>query len=360
MQPGTMGQGAGAATAEPWGPGWPRAAGLQDTALVSQAQAPDTRCQARRGRPTRDAPTRPAAKWRPRRPAPPAGACAGRPRPRERKSCDPGSDRRSGGRRTTFVTWCGRERESGGRASGEWAPCAGAGRRGARGERGGFVRRPRQQRRSRAGGQAGGARSRQRAGQARGASEVPSEGSQLPRPGRQVPVGPNPRPRGRGPAWKPRPELPPRGPAPPGLRALRKCGPRPGCCRPRPRLAASGGVARSLTVSDPRFLRLFGGHLAEGRRRGGLVAGLSAHHCASPAGIRVGFWEETLGGICGTERHPRRFRPGWFCTATDALGSRPRNRFLRFIYKRCTSSRIAFADPHKRGPPCNLESPLGS
>lgn len=49
------------------------------------------------------------------------------PRPRERKSCDPGSGRPSGGRRTTFVIWCGRERESGGRASGEWA--RGAGRR---------------------------------------------------------------------------------------------------------------------------------------------------------------------------------------------------------------------------------------
>lgn len=225
------------------------------------------------------------------------------------------------------------------------------------------MRRPRRLRRSRAGGraggQAGGARSRQRAGQARGASEVPYEGSPLPRPGRRVPVGPNPRPRGRCPAWKPRPELPPRGPAPPGLRALRKCGPRPGCCRPRPRLAASGGVARSLPVSDRRFLCLFGGHLSEGRRCAGLLALLSAHHCASPAGIRVGFWEETLGEICGTERHPRRFRPVWFCTATDALGSGPRNRFLRFIYKRCTSSRVAFAHPHKRGPPCIFRISFG-
>lgn len=354
-----MGQGAGAATAEPWGPGWPRAAALEDTGLVSQSQAPDTRCQARRGRPTRDAPTRPAAKWRPRRPAPPAGACAGRPRPRERKSCDPGSDRRSGGRRTTFVTWCGRERESGGRASGEWAPCAGAGRRGARGERGGFVRRPRRLRRSRAGGQAGGARSRQRAGQARGASEVPSEGSRLPRPGRRVPVGPNPRPRGRGPAWKPRPELPPRGPAPPGLRALRKCGPRPGCCRPRP----SGRVGRGrpephgvgplLSVFVWRTPR--GGTTAWGPC-GRAVRSSLRIACRDPSGFLGG----DIGGICGTERHPRRFRPGWFCTATDALGSGPRNRFLRFIYKRCTSSRVAFADPHKRGPPCNLGSPLGS
>ena len=161
---------------------------------VPQTLAPGIRQKARGRRPTRDAPTRPAAKWRRRRPAPPGGACARRPRPRERKSCDPGSDRPSGGRRTTFVIWCGRERESGGRASGEWA--RGAARCSAGGEWVGFVRRRGRLRRSRAGrGHPGG-----RAGRARAAAQVRPEGPRPPGPARLLPGDPLPRPRGRGPA----------------------------------------------------------------------------------------------------------------------------------------------------------------
>lgn len=77
--------------------------------------------------------------------------------------------------------------------------------------------------------------------------------------------------------------------------------------------------------------------------------------CRDPSGFLGG----DIGGICGTERHPRRFRPGWFCTATDASGSGPRNRFLRFLYKRCTSSRVSFVDPHKRGSPCIFRISFG-
>lgn len=155
----------------------------------------------------------------------------------------------------------------------------------------------------------------------------------------------------------PRPELPPRGPAPPRLRALRKCGPRPGCCRPRPRLAASGGVAWSLPVwtGSPLYLFLWRTPL-RGTTAWGLVSGLIPAH-------RLQGSEWVSGrhlGICGTERDPRRFRPAWFCTAADALESGPRKRFLKLFASDAPAPKLHLQTLTIEDRLAYLGSPLGS